>query len=59
MKFVKTFVIALVLGLAAITYAASDSSASLQSCPVNEADCCVAGASCCDGGTCCATHKAR
>ncbi len=47
MKSVKPFVIALVLGLAGIVYAAGGSQASTQSCAVDEADCCVAGASCC------------
>lgn len=59
MKSVKTFVIALVLGLAGIVYAAGGSQASMQSCAVNEADCCVAGASCCTGGTCCTAHEAE
>jgi hypothetical protein len=59
MKSVKTFIIALVLGLAGIVYAAGVSQASSQSCAVNEADCCVVGASCCDGGACCTAHEAK
>ncbi len=59
MKSVKTFIIVLVLGLAGIVYAASDSRASSQSCVVNEADCCLVGASCCDGRACCLTHEAK
>jgi len=59
MKSVKTFVIALVLGLAVVVYAADGSQASTQSCYLNGADCCVVGASCCTGGACCATHEAR
>jgi hypothetical protein len=58
MKSVKTFVIALALGLAIVVYAADGSQASTQSSGLNGADCCVAGASCCTGGSCCATHKA-
>ena len=59
MKSVKTFVIALVLGLAVVVYAADGSQASMQSCCPNGADCCVAGASCCTGGACCATREAK
>jgi hypothetical protein len=59
MKSIKTFVIALVLGLAVVVYAADGSQASTQTCCPNGADCCVAGASCCTGGACCATHEAR
>ena len=59
MKSVKTFVIALVLGLAVFVYAADGSQASTQSYGLNEADCCVAGACCCTGGACCATHEAK
>jgi hypothetical protein len=57
MKSVKTFVIALVLGLAVVVFAADSSHASTQSCRLSEADCCVAGACCC--GSCCATHEAK
>ncbi len=53
MKSVKTLVITLVLGLAAIVYAADGSQ------PMDGAECCVAGASCCTGGGCCVDHKAR
>lgn len=59
MKSVKTFAIALVLGLAVVVYAADVSQASTQSCCPNGADCCVAGACCCTGGACCATHDAK
>jgi len=59
MKSVKTFVIALVLGLAVVVYAADGSQASTQSCCLKGADCCVAGASCCTGSACCATHEAK
>jgi hypothetical protein len=59
MKSVKTFVIALVLGLAVVAYAADGSQASTQSCCPNGADCCIAGASCCTGCACCATHEAK
>jgi hypothetical protein len=59
MKSVKTFVIALVLGLAVVVYAADGSQASTQCRLLNMADCCVAGASCCTGCTCCATHEAK
>ncbi len=59
MKSVKTFVIALVLGLAGSVYAAGGSQSSTQSCAVNEAVCCVAGASCCTGGACCTGHEAE
>jgi hypothetical protein len=59
MKSVKTFVIALVLGLAVVMYAAEGSQASTQSCHLNGADCCVAGACCCTGGACCATRGAK
>jgi hypothetical protein len=59
MKSVKTFVIALVLGLTAVVYAAGGSQASTQSCCLKGADCCVAGACCCTGGACCATHEAK
>ena len=56
MKSVKTLVMALVLGLAGMAYAADGSKASTQSCAVNEADCCVAGAICCTG-ECCTAHQ--
>ncbi|HEY9435234.1 MAG TPA: hypothetical protein VI260_27580 [Blastocatellia bacterium] len=59
MKSVKTFVIALVIGLAGVVYAANGSQASTQSYGLNEADCCVAGASCCTGGARCANHEAK
>jgi len=59
MKSVKTFVIALVLGLAAVVYAADGAQASKQSCCPNGADCCVAGAYCCTSSACCATHEAE
>jgi hypothetical protein len=59
MKSVKTFVIALVLGLAVIVYATDSTQASTQSCCLTVADCCVAGACCCTGGSCCAAHDAR
>jgi hypothetical protein len=59
MKSVKTFVIALVLGLAVVVYAADDSQASTQSCCLNGADCCVASACCCTCGSCCATQEAK
>ncbi len=59
MKSVKTFVIAIVLGLAGIVYAADGSQSSSQSYCQNGADCCVAGASCCTGGACCTTHEAK
>jgi hypothetical protein len=59
MKSVKSLVIALVLGLAVVVYAADGSKASPQSCSLNRADCCGGGAGCCTGGTCCATHGAK
>jgi hypothetical protein len=59
MKSVKTFVIALILGLAVVVYAADGSRASTQSCCLTGADCCVAGACCCTCGSCCATHEAK
>ena len=59
MKSVKTFVIALVLGLAVVVYAADSSQASTQSCCPNGADCCVAGSCCCAGVARCATREAR
>jgi len=59
MKSVKTFVIALVLGLAVVVYAADGSQASPQSSCLNGADCCVTCARCCAGGACCATHEAK
>jgi hypothetical protein len=59
MKSVKTFVIALVLGLAVVVYAADGSQASTHSCRLTGVDCCVAGACCCTGGSCCATHEAK
>jgi hypothetical protein len=59
MKSVKTFVIALVLGLAVVVYAADGSQASTQPCCLNGADCCVAGSSCCTGGACCATRGVK
>jgi len=59
MKSVKTFVIALVLGLAAVVYAADGSQDSTQSRCLKGADWCVAGACCRTGGACCATHEAK
>ena len=59
MKSIKTFVIAVVFGLAGVVYAAGGSQGSTQSCGVNEAGCCVPGASCCTGGHCCTAHQAR
>jgi hypothetical protein len=58
-KFIKTFVIALVIGLTGVVYAADGSQASTQSCCLTGADCCVAGERCCAGGECCATHEAE
>lgn len=51
MKSIRIFVIALVLGLAGVVYAAN-SSQSAQ-------DCCAVGASCCTGEACCTTHQAQ
>ena len=59
MKTVKTFVIALVLGLAVVVYAADSSQASTQPCCLTGADCCVAGVCCRTSGSCCATHEAK
>jgi hypothetical protein len=59
MKSVKTFVIALVLGLAVVAYAADGSRASTQSCCVVGANCCGAGAGCCTGDSSCVTHSAK
>jgi len=59
MKSVKTFVVALVLGLAVVVYAADSSQAPPQSCCLNGADCCVAGARCCTGGARRATNEAK
>jgi hypothetical protein len=59
MKSVKTLVIALVLGLAGVVYAADGSQAPKQSYCLDGADCCVAGAGCCTGGACCMTHEAK
>jgi len=59
MKSVKTFAIALVLGLALVVYAADGSQASTQSCCLVGADCCVAGACCCTGGACCVAQEAK
>jgi hypothetical protein len=59
MKSVKTFVIALVIGLAGVVYAADGSQASTQSCCLKGADCCVAGASCCTGCPCCVINEAK
>ncbi len=58
MKSVKTFVMALVLGLSVVVYAADGSQASTESCCLT-ADSCVAGASCCTCRSCCATHEAK
>jgi hypothetical protein len=59
MKSVKTFVIALVLGLAVVLGAADCSQASTQSCRLKGADCCVACASCRTGCPCFVTQEAR
>lgn len=59
MKSVKTFVIALVLGLAGVVYAADGSQVQTQSCCLTGADCCVADASCRTCCACCATREAR
>ena len=59
MRPVKTFVIALFLGLAAVVYAADGSQASTQSCCLNGTDCCVVCANCCTGGARRATHEAK
>jgi hypothetical protein len=59
MKSVKTFVIALVLGLTVVVYAPDGPQASTQSCCLTGADCCVAGACRRTCGSCCATHEAE
>jgi hypothetical protein len=59
MKSIKTFIIALVLGLSGVAYAAGSSQALPQSCCLKGADCCVVGANCCAGGACCAAREAR
>ncbi len=58
MKSVKTFVIAVALGLAGVVYVAGGSQASTQSYGL-KADCCVAGANCCTGEACCVTHESK
>jgi hypothetical protein len=59
MKSVRTFVIALILGLAVVVCAADGSQASTQSCRLTGADCCVAGACCRTCGSCRATQDAK
>ena len=51
MKSIRPFVIALVLGLASVVYAANSAQTA--------EDCCVVGASCCTGEACCTTHQAQ
>jgi len=59
MKAIKTFAIALVLGLAGAVYAANGSQPSTQSCGLTQASCCTTGASCCTGAVCCTAHNAQ
>ena len=59
MKSVIKLVIAIVLGLAGVAYAADGSQASTHAYGPNGADCCVAGASCCTGEERRMTHEAE
>lgn len=51
MKSIKILVLALVLGLGGVAYAANSSQSA--------EDCCAVGASCCSVEACCTTHQAQ